>query len=153
MAYRFEACWRDAILNAKGNIGDISPELKGFLALVTGSEKYLEGSFAERVQRQVILARKNADWRMEYMDWKMTLRHERYLGKEEGIIVGRAEGKAERDIELIIGKVKKQKSLETIADEMESDVETIRPIWTAVTACAPDYNIEAIMEKLWCQAP
>ena len=39
---------------------------------------------ADRVQRQVHIARRNARWRKEYMDWEMTLRNEREKGREEG---------------------------------------------------------------------
>ena len=48
---------------------------------------------------QVIIARQNAEWRREYMDWKMTLLNERIKGREEGraegIEQGREEGRAE----------------------------------------------------------
>ena len=74
------------VLNAGGRIGDISPELKDFLQLVAGDTEprpYSKGSFADRVQRQVHIARRNAKWRKEYMDWEMTLRNEREKGREE----------------------------------------------------------------------
>ena len=74
------------VLNAAGRIGDISPELKEFLQLIAGdteSRPYSKGSFADRVQRQGYIARRNAKWRKEYMDWEMTLRNEREKGREE----------------------------------------------------------------------
>ena len=55
------------------------------------STHYAEGSFADRVQRQVHIARRNARWRKEYMDWEMTLRNEREKGREEGLKEGRME--------------------------------------------------------------
>ncbi|MBP3880900.1 MAG: Rpn family recombination-promoting nuclease/putative transposase [Lachnospiraceae bacterium] len=75
------------ILNAAGHKGEITAELKEFLQLVAGNVDptcYPEGSFADRVQRQVHIARRNARWRKEYMDWEMTLRNEREKGREEG---------------------------------------------------------------------
>jgi len=75
------------ILNAAGHKGEITSELKEFLQLVAGNVDptcYPEGSFADRVQRQVHIARRNARWRKEYMDWEMTLRNEREKGREEG---------------------------------------------------------------------
>ena len=75
------------LLNAAGHKGDTKSELKEFLQLVAGnvdSTHYAEGSFADRVQRQVHIARRNARWRKEYMDWEMTLRNEREKGREEG---------------------------------------------------------------------
>ena len=74
------------VLNAAGRIGDISPDLKGFLQLVAGDAEpgqYSSGSFVDRVQKQVHIARRNAKWRKEYMDWEMTLRNEREKGREE----------------------------------------------------------------------
>ena len=82
------------IKNAAGHKGDITQELKEFLQLVAGNADptcYEEGSFADRVQRQVHIARRNARWRKEYMDWEMTLRNEREKGREEGREEGRME--------------------------------------------------------------
>ena len=73
------------VLNAKGQKGEILEELKEFLQLVAGkpdSVNYQEGSFASRVQRQVIRARHNSEWRRDYVDWEMTLRNEREKGRE-----------------------------------------------------------------------
>ena len=38
--------------------------------------------------------------------------------------------------------------LSAIADAMEKDEETIRPIYDAVKAAAPDYDSEIILQKL-----
>ena len=53
------------VLNAVGTKGKVSEELKSFLNLVAGAMTYAAGSFAERIQEQVILARQNAKWRRE----------------------------------------------------------------------------------------
>ncbi|MBP3881072.1 MAG: hypothetical protein J6E40_02690 [Lachnospiraceae bacterium] len=57
---------------------------------------YAEGSFADRVQKQVYIARRNAKWRKEYMDWEMTLRNEREKGREEGRMEERAKTEEQR---------------------------------------------------------
>ena len=80
------------VLNAVGTKGNTSKELKDFLNLVAGSFTYEKGSFADRVQDEVAIARKNSDWRRQYMEWKMTLLNERNKGREEGFEQGRAEG-------------------------------------------------------------
>ena len=88
------------VLNAAGHKGEITPELKEFLQLVAGNvdpTSYAEGSFADRVQRQVHIARRNARWRKEYMDWEMTLRNEREKGREEGLKEGRMEERAKTE--------------------------------------------------------
>ena len=87
------------VLNAAGNKGEITPELKDFLQLVAGNADpahYAEGSFADRVQRQVHIARRNARWRKEYMEWEMTLRNEREKGREEGREEERAKTEEQR---------------------------------------------------------
>ena len=78
------------------------------------------------------------------MDWKMTLRHERNLGREEG----REEGILIDRIEFITRKVKRGMNLSAIADVIEMDQETIRPIWEAVREAAPDYDQDEILRKV-----
>ena len=51
-------------------------------------------------------------------------------------------------ISLVIKKVKKSKTLETIASELEEEVADIKPIYDVVIAAAPDYNIDIIKNKL-----
>ena len=140
------------VLNAAGNRGEVSEELKGFLKLVTGNTTCPAGSFADRVQNQVIKARQNAEWRREYMDWKMTLLNERVKGREEGREEGRKEGRKEGlmllQIETIKKKVLKGVDLPEIAEALEMDADLIRPVWEAVKAAAPDYNEEEILEAL-----
>ena len=51
-------------------------------------------------------------------------------------------------INQIIKKVKKSKTLETIASELEEEVADIKPVYEAVVAAAPDYDIDIIKNKL-----
>ena len=106
---------------------------------VSGLQSYEKGSFADRIQEQVVKARQNSE-RRQYMDWKMTLLSERSKGREEGVLLER--------ISTITQKVKRGVELSAIADAMEKDEETIRPIYDAVKAAAPDYDSEKILEML-----
>ncbi len=54
----------------------------------------------------------------------------------------------ENIISLVIKKVKKSKTLETIASELEEEEADIKPVYEAVIAAAPDYDIEKIKEKI-----
>ena len=92
------------ILNAKGSVGEISPSLKGFLDLVLGLQPPAAsaGSYADRVQKQVDIAKRNSVWRREYMNWY--------------------EGEMLNSIRLILSKLSKGKTEEVIADEIEKDV-------------------------------
>ena len=60
----------------------------------------------------------------------------------------RGEGEQLKVVLLIIKKVKKSKSLPTIASELEEEEADIRPIYDAVVASAPEYDIEEIKAKL-----
>ena len=148
------------LLNAAGTCGDISPDLKGFLELVAGSETVQAGSFAERVQEEVRLARHNAKWRKEYMDWEMTLRNEHYKGFQEGKLEGKLEGKAEglaegksagvltERISVLLHQRQKGQDLETVAEFLGHDPEELRPLWDAIAAAAPEYSVEGILKAL-----
>jgi len=114
--------------------------LKGFLDLVAGIQSYEKGSFADRIQEQVIRARQNVEWRRQYMDWKMTLLSERSKGREEGTLL--------KEVELISKKIKRGLGLPAIAAEMETEEAVIRLIYDAVNASAPDYNSEQILQML-----
>ena len=60
----------------------------------------------------------------------------------------REEGRLEGEIIHIIKKVKKSKPLPTIASELEEEEADIKPLYDAVVASAPDYDIEEIKVKL-----
>ena len=119
------------LLNAAGHKGDIKSELKEFLQLVAGnvdSTHYAEGSFADRVQRQVHIARRNARWRKEYMDWEMTLRNEREKGREEGREEGLKEGREEGRMEERIKTEEQRKRAEAAEERADVAEERIRKL-------------------------
>lgn len=57
-------------------------------------------------------------------------------------------GKQEQIIEIIIKKVKKGKELSTIASEIEEEEQDVKPLYDAVVAEAPDYNMDKIKSRL-----
>ena len=61
---------------------------------------------------------------------------------------GEKRGEQFKMITQIIKKVKKSKSLPTIASELEEEEADIKPLYDAVVASAPDYDIEEIKAKL-----
>lgn len=69
-------------------------------------------------------------------------------GVAEGIKEGIEKGETLTKITLIIKKVEKSKSLPTIASELEEEEADIKPLYDAVVASAPDYDIEEIKAKL-----
>ena len=69
-------------------------------------------------------------------------------GIKEGIKEGIGKGETLTKIIQIIKKVKKSKPLPTIASELEEEEADIKPLYDAVVASAPDYDIEEIKAKL-----
>ena len=69
-------------------------------------------------------------------------------------IVGKVVDEAKKEttqlnmINLIIKKVKKEKTLETIASELEENVEDIKVLYDIVIEAAPEYDVDKIMKKL-----
>ena len=59
------------------------------------------------------------------------------------------EGEYRKLMELIIKKIKKNKSLLQIADELEETEETILPLYKAVIDAAPEYDMDKICEKIY----
>lgn len=51
--------------------------------------------FTNTLKQKVILAKKNSDWRNQYMTWQQMIDDEKYDAREEGLAEGRAEGRAE----------------------------------------------------------
>ena len=73
----------------------------------------------------------------------------RAVGLTEGRAEGRAEGATKNVITLIIKKIKKDKPVDTIADELEQDVDYVRSICDIAEKFAPDYNCEEIFDAVW----
>ena len=84
-------------LNADSSQDDVSKELKAFLDYVAGKES--EDGFVQRLDEAVKQARKNREWRHEYMTLLMRDQENIEKGMERGKVEGRIEGKIEGKIE------------------------------------------------------
>ena len=69
-------------LNALGTMDDVSPELKAFLDYVAGKKP--ADPFVDELEEAVKNARKNREWRHEYMTLLMRDQENRDIGREEG---------------------------------------------------------------------
>ena len=69
-------------LNAKGTLDDVSDELKAFLDYVAGKKP--KDAYVERLEEAVKEARKNREWRHEYMTLLMRDQENVEKGKEYG---------------------------------------------------------------------
>lgn len=69
-------------------------------------------------------------------------------GYEDGFHDGFHDGKSTMLIELILRKLLKNKTPETIADELNEDLSTVRHICETAGAFAPEYDVKEIMKHL-----
>lgn len=61
---------------------------------------------------------------------------------------GRSQGELHTLISQITTKIKKGKSVEAIADELEQDVDYVRSIYDASQQFAPDYDRQKILDAI-----
>ena len=84
-------------LNAKGTMDDVSPELKAFLDYVAGKKP--ADPFVDELEEAVKNARKNREWRHEYMTLLMRDQENIEMGMEKGMEIGTAKGIIETGID------------------------------------------------------
>ena len=75
---------------------------------------------------------------------KQTIRKESY---EDGFDDGFGDGELTNLTKLVCRKLQKNKSPETIADELEEDIDTIQHICDIAIGFAPDYDVAKIVEQ------
>ena len=69
-------------LNAKGRMDDVSPALRAFLNYVAGIS--CKDPFIQELEQAVMDARRNREWRHEYMTLQMRDQENIEKGREEG---------------------------------------------------------------------
>ena len=99
------------ILNTKGTLDDVSPEMKRLLDYVDG--KGVSDTFTRDFEEAVQSARQNEKWRLDYMTLQQEYRERFQEGKVEGIKEGKIEGLREGKI---VGKI------ETLYEELHMTV-------------------------------
>ena len=70
----------------------------------------------------------------------------REMGKEMGKEIGKEVGQVSHRMEQVCKKLKKGKTLDEVVEELEEDIDTIRPIYEFASAFGPEYNWEKITE-------
>ena len=73
------------------------------------------------------------------------------VGKEKGIEIGKAQGiefgERRKLIEMVYKKMKRGKTVEEIADDLEEDIEVINPIFNEIEKVGLDKSLEEIIKK------
>ncbi len=109
-------------------------------------------AYTKELQEEVEEARQDDDWRENYMTLEMMMQ-DKYekgwdAGRNEGKIEGKAEGETSKLILQVIRKFQKGKNMEETAEDLEEDISVIEPIYNAVKASAPGYDVDEIYWKL-----
>ena len=99
-------------------------------------------SMSEGVLKDILRKNRAEVKRVMWSDYneELHLKNVRQMGVEEG--------ETNKLISQVVKKVKKGQSLEQIADVLEEDPETLRPIYEAVVSAAPEYDTEMIYRRL-----
>lgn len=136
-------------LNTKGkNPQDVSPELVEFARYVVNStDKTAAEIKSERVKRihnRVKEVKRKEKVNVKYLrEWEEKCRAEQAI--KEARDAGLNEGHTENMLCLILTKVKKNKSPETIANELETDPKNIQPLYEFVQSHS-DLSEEDMLE-------
>ena len=102
----------------------------------------INNSMSEGVLKDILRKNRAEVKRVMWSDYneELHLKNVRQMGFEEG--------ETNKLISQVVKKVKKGQSLEQIADVLEEDLETLRPIYEAVVSAAPDYDAGMIYHQL-----
>ena len=115
------------ILNTKGTLDDVSPEMKRLLDYVDG--KGVSDTFTRDLEEAVQSARQNEKWRLDYMTLQQEYRERFQEGKAEGIKEGKIEGKIEalyEELHMTVVEIAEklaisEEEVQRIVDALEKD--------------------------------
>ena len=117
-------------LSTKGTQNDVSKPLRGFLDYIDGQEA--TDDLLRDIEDAVHEVKHCEAWKEEYV--MLSMDHYKYWkegmaeGIAEGLAQGKTEGKSEGKIEVVIQMLRKQLSLEMIAEVTNFTVEDVRKI-------------------------
>lgn len=133
-------------LNSKGTADDVSPEVLSFLNYMEGIV-IEEDPYIKMLDEAVKKAKKNTDWRQEYMLYEMELAHEKELARKEGRKEGIKEGARMMLISQVEAGIGKGLDSAAIADRLMTKEDSIRPIYDLILA-NPEASPEEILQAL-----
>ena len=87
------------ILNTKGSMDDVIPEVKILLDFIDGKEP--KDDFARELDEAVQSVRKNEKWRLDYMTLQMNYQEKYEQGLEQGVVQGAAQEKRQSALRMI----------------------------------------------------
>ena len=123
---RLEDGTQKIFLNAMGTQDDVNEDLRAFLSYVAGRKS--DNSFVRKLDDAVQRARKNQEWRREFMTLLMRDQENIEKGRAEGRIEGLAEGRSLGRNEMIVEMLRNDIPAEKIASVAGVSVEEILEI-------------------------
>lgn len=98
-----------------------------------------QDAFTMELEEAVAAAKVHKEWRLEYMKLELMMQDSR--------AEGRAEGEIKKLVDLVCRKLAKGKTAETIADDLEEDINEVKRICNAAEKYAPDYDSEKVLQE------
>ena len=109
--------------NTKGDRKGLTERQKAFLDYVDG--KGVQDEFTAKLDNRVKFVKMDSGKKAEFMTWQQELIEQQEIGKEIGEKIGKEIGKENAESESIIKLLKKNKSIEEIAEWLDFTVERV----------------------------
>lgn len=111
------------MLNTKGTMDDVSPELKRLLSFIDGGEP--EDEYTKDLESAVQSIRNNEKWRLDYMTLEMSYKEKYDQGLEDGIEQGIEQNKLDNATRMLEGS---KLTLEEIATYSGLSIDQMREL-------------------------
>ena len=115
---------------------------KNALALKTAIDECIENN----ILRDFLIERRSEVEKIMRLDYTFDRQIE--LEKRDSFEEGLSLGQAKQLITLIAAKIRKGKSISEIADDLETDISTIKSMYDIIIKYSPDYSVDDILEAV-----
>ena len=120
------------------------------MPLDTAVDRAVNECIEQGILREFLLQNKAEVRRMSIFEYneedvRRVLREEAY---EDGVERGKRDGDLRRLVSLLCKKMKKNKTLEKIAEDLEEEISVMEPLYRAAEKFAPDYDPDAVFRQI-----
>jgi predicted transposase/invertase (TIGR01784 family) len=137
---RLEDKRKTVFINLHGDRTGLSRELCALLDYF--KTEVPQDRYTENLQEKVEEVKKDDDWRENAMTLEMKMKLLRDVGREEGL----SRGTACKLLEQVCKKLRRQKTVSQIADELEEEEGTISAMCWVAERFAPEYDLDKVVE-------
>lgn len=113
-------------------------------------ERAIDRCINENVLREFLIERRSEVVKMTQLDYSFErqLMLECEEARTEGWNKGRSEGRNYKLLELVCKKLKKHKSVDEIAEELEENISEIQPLYNVAIKFSPDFDVIKIYKAM-----